>query len=477
MKRIICVCMLVLACMTSYGQKLKRSVVYEKLQRNAAALPVLGRIQPVPSDLDRPSYWSVGCETLDRGYGNFEQYRAYLKGTGVGYGRIQSGWAQTEKEKGVYDFEWLDKIVDGMLEEEVHPWMCLCYGNNLYEDAGGLGSRLIQEEATLVAWEKYVKAVVKRYKDKITLWEVWNEPDLRHAKEYDAYAKLLTRTAKAIKSVDSKLKVAGFSLAKPETEYAENCLNSLKKYGGLKYIDYATFHAYFPNPDLIKDVAVEFQKLIDRYDPRIKILQGEVGCPAQLEYGHALMNREWTETCQVKWDTRQMLSMFSIGVPSSVFTMTDLNYGTMIQSFGLVRANLKGDPQYLRPKYYGVQNVASIVTTDYVANNDIKVTSSSTNKEITIVGMEKDSKVVGFFLWFGGEVPSDAIEREIVNLTVEGAELKDPVYVDMITGKIHNIKPVLFRGAQVGDRLRITGIPLWDGPILIINRSEINMGK
>jgi len=29
----------------------------------------------------------------------------------------------------------------------------------------------------------------------------------------------------------------------------------------------------------------------------------------------------------------------------------------------------------------------------------------------------------------------------------------------------------------VGDRLRITGIPLWDGPILIINRSEINMGK
>jgi len=244
-----------------------------------------------------------------------------------------------------------------------------------------------------------------------------------------------------------------------------------------QYIDYATFHAYFPNPDLIKDVAVEFQKLIDRYDPRIKILQGEVGCPAQLEYGHALMNREWTETCQVKWDTRQMLSMFSIGVPSSVFTMTDLNYGTMIQSFGLVRANLKGDPQYLRPKYYGVQNVASIVTTDYVANNDIKVTSSSTNKEITIVGMEKDSKVVGFFLWFGGEVPSDAIEREIVNLTVEGAELKDPVYVDMITGKIHNIKPVLFRGAQVGDRLRITGIPLWDGPILIINRSEINMGK
>jgi hypothetical protein len=66
------------------------------------------------------SFWSVGSETLDRDYADFEKYRKYLKETGVGYARLQSGWAKTEQVKGVYDFSWIDasvvraqKAVDG----------------------------------------------------------------------------------------------------------------------------------------------------------------------------------------------------------------------------------------------------------------------------------------------------------------------------------------------------------------------------
>lgn len=61
----------------------------------------------------------------------------------------------------------------------------------------------------------------------------------------------------------------------------------------------------------------------------ITLLQGETGCPGQLEYGHAMSWIEWNEYSPVKWDLRQMLSQFSIGVPYSVFTMVDLNYGWM----------------------------------------------------------------------------------------------------------------------------------------------------
>ncbi len=52
----------------------------------------------------------IGFEKLDRKVFNPE--KAYDKLAMIGAVRIQSGWERTEQEKGVYDFEWLDSIVD-----------------------------------------------------------------------------------------------------------------------------------------------------------------------------------------------------------------------------------------------------------------------------------------------------------------------------------------------------------------------------
>lgn len=44
---------------------------------------------------------------------------------------------RTEREKGVYDFAWLDEIVDSLVGLGLKPWITLCCGNRLYsEDAG-----------------------------------------------------------------------------------------------------------------------------------------------------------------------------------------------------------------------------------------------------------------------------------------------------------------------------------------------------
>ena len=147
--------LLAMVCVVSSAQTLKKSVTYERLQRHDATLPVIGRIQPVESSLDRPSLWSVGCETLDRDFAVFDNFRQYVGETGVGYARIQSGWNRVESEPGKYDFVWLDNIVDGLLEEGVRPWMCLCYGNlNYIENVRSLYA-LVNNEQAMKAWEKY----------------------------------------------------------------------------------------------------------------------------------------------------------------------------------------------------------------------------------------------------------------------------------------------------------------------------------
>lgn len=465
--------LLFLVLFSARAGELKTSVTYNRLLREGPGLPEIGRVQPIVSSLDRLSLWSVGCETLDRDYAIFDNYKQYVRETGVGYSRIQSGWNKTEREKGKYEFGWLDNIVDGLLGVGVHPWMCLCWGNlNYMPNIRDLYS-LVNDESSIFAWERYVKATVRRYKDRVKLWEVWNEPDFSAKGCETEYAVLFVRTARAIKAVDPEAKVAIFALSSIEKPYAEQVLEKLKELDGLQYIDYATYHAYFDNPDLITDHARRFRETVCRYAPDAKVLQGESGCPAQLEYAHAMCFKEWTEVSQAKWEARHMLTHWGIGIPSSVFTMVDLRYENMLQSYGLIRMNLLSEPQYKRPKFYVVQNITSLVTPEWVASDKPRIVYSSAGREVTIKGVEKNGKIIGYFLWFGSRVPDNETERELVDLTIEGASLEKPVYVDMLTGKIHSMGQCLSRGAAIGDKIRISALPIWDAPVLVINRNEL----
>ena len=70
------------------------------------------RSKPDPKD----DQWMIGCEVLDRDFARFSAYKDYLPGLGIRSIRLQGGWAKCEKTKGVYDFAWLDAIVDSLLD-------------------------------------------------------------------------------------------------------------------------------------------------------------------------------------------------------------------------------------------------------------------------------------------------------------------------------------------------------------------------
>ena len=95
----------------------------------------IGQIQPKSSKEINFSKIGIGFEKLDRDA--FDPEKAYDKVAEIGVkkARIQSGWAKCEKEKGVYDFAWLDSIVDNLFDRGIEPWICLCYGNPIYTEA------------------------------------------------------------------------------------------------------------------------------------------------------------------------------------------------------------------------------------------------------------------------------------------------------------------------------------------------------
>ena len=75
MKKIVLALAVLAALPVLCSGALKKSVTWEKIKAHPAPLPVLGELVPVASNLDAPSFWSVGSETLDRDFADFEQYK------------------------------------------------------------------------------------------------------------------------------------------------------------------------------------------------------------------------------------------------------------------------------------------------------------------------------------------------------------------------------------------------------------------
>ena len=78
-------------------------------------LTKIGNVKKKNSKDIKNSKIGIGFEKLDRDV--FDPEKAYdrVGELGVKRVRIQSGWQRTEVEKGVYNFEWLDKIVDNLI--------------------------------------------------------------------------------------------------------------------------------------------------------------------------------------------------------------------------------------------------------------------------------------------------------------------------------------------------------------------------
>ena len=148
--------------------KEKPCVTWKKLNSLDPGLKEIGRLAVRGAKDIKSSKWSVGCETMDRDYADWNAYKHLLEPLGAKHGRLFSGWAKTEQEKGRYDFTWLDPQVREMSAMGVKPWICLSHGNPVYGSDFRLGMRVKQvtdKPEAFEAWLRYCTACVERYKD------------------------------------------------------------------------------------------------------------------------------------------------------------------------------------------------------------------------------------------------------------------------------------------------------------------------
>jgi len=448
-----------------------KSVTWETLNKAEIPLASIGRLATPHARDILSSPWSVGCETLGRDYADFSNYKEFVGELGVKHARIQSGWAKTEKKKGVYNFKWLDPIVYGLKEQGVEPWICLCYGNPLYKSDTGLGAGIFTDEATMEGWRQYVAATVSHYKDTVTEWEIWNEP--KHSADPEAYANLLILTARTIKEIQPDATLMGFTVHGRFTgsalKFPRAVFDVLKDQDSLELIDYVTYHPYTPNPDAFYTTMDELQGMVKSYNPRMKLYQGESGCPATLLWAFAMRDLPWTEYSQAKWVARRMAGDGARGIRSSVFTIIDLNYGFFLNEKGLLRADLKKNVIYRRPSYYAVRNIATFFDSTVQPTGLLEYATDS-DRKLEVAGFSKaDSTVV--LAWFNDKLPDNELSRDTIRLTIKNVSFKDPVYVDILTGKVYELDAADFKIGP--NQTTFLKLPMWDAPVLLAERKQV----
>lgn len=458
----------------------------------------IGTIKPVKANEVKSSNWLLGCETLDRDFADYEAYKTYLIPLGVKRLRMQAGWAKTEKIKGVYNWDWLDKIINDAISRGLQPWLETSYGNSLYKGGGGenLSAGIPTSAEALAAWDKWVEALVKRYKDKVKDWEVWNEPNFgdNEINTAEQVAALNIRTAAIIKRIQPDAKISGLAMGHIDLHYADVFFTVLKNKKAFNLFDNFTYHDYVYNPDANYWHVQELKELLRKYDKDGVLRQGENGCPSEPGNGRgALGNYEWTELSQAKWVTRRMLGDLGHDVESSILGIIDIAYNS---SGPINRLNVKGllksdtTKKVLRPKiaYYAMQNVASIFDNSlqrikslqftYNANatvpaGKVKYTKS-TDRSLAVYGYENmNSKKQVFTIWMDEAIPQNTNTIQTLNFSVINGNFENPVLVDVLTGSVYEVPASQW--SMKGSVFSFNKIPIYDAPVIIADKSLLKL--
>jgi len=456
----------------------------------------IGKVIPKRSLDIQKSRLGIGFEKLDRNV--FDPEKAYdkLALVGVKWVRIQSGWQRTETERGVYHFEWIDSIVDNLLARGMQPWVCLCYGNPLYNEEaklyfGSVGIAPIFNDDQKQGWHNYVRATVEHFKGRVSCFEIWNEPDGRgcwkhgvNATEYGVFA---IDTAKAIREGNPDATVIGGAFCSPSRlDYISEALAT----GMANEIDALSYHCYTPKETRLLTEVPVLEALCHSYNPNIKIIQGESGSQSRSDGCGALRGGAWTPERQAKQCIRRAIVDLSTCVMfTSYFSTMDmiealgglnadkasyLDYGY----FGILGADFDengfSSGEYTpKMSYYAYQNVCSIFAED-VENCDLpllrqnlpskRMIGGDYGGELLMKTFRKPNGSYALAYWNPAELLTTSFESTVsFKVTSVPGEMK---LVDLLDGKVYEIGEAN-REVVGKNTVLLKNLPVTDYPMLL----------
>jgi hypothetical protein len=166
------------------------------------------------------------------GYARMDRAAALAQAAGVKWSREEFGWNAIERQRGAYDFHFYDVVVDTALRHGISIYGLLAYWSEWTQP---------YTEQGIDDFSRWARAVVRRYKDRIKCWEIYNEPNIFFwSGPKELYPVLVTKCYAAIKEEDPGARVLAVSTAGIDRGFIKRVIDA-----GAPF-DVLTVHPYRP---------------------------------------------------------------------------------------------------------------------------------------------------------------------------------------------------------------------------------------
>ncbi len=289
--------------------------------------PKLERTPPDPDSAIGVGLYLYRFRTHPDRAAMMDRMAALAAQAGVKWTREEIQWHVTEPRQGEFDWTFYDELVDTAARHGISVYGLLAYGSpwtDVYSDEG---------TRHYAAW---AAAAVRRYKDRIRHWEIWNEPNIFFwSGPRELYPVLLNRAYEAIKAEDPQAVVLGCSTAGIDTAFIREVMNAGGRFDAL------TIHPYrgeLKDLEFIHELRAA-RELVGGRD----VWLTEMGFPSQLIDGYS-------ERRQASLVARVYLCALAGGAVRNVSWYDFRNDGAdpfyNEANFGLVRHDLRLKPGY-----------------------------------------------------------------------------------------------------------------------------------
>jgi hypothetical protein len=226
-----------------------------------------------------------------------------MRDAGIGSVRIDFLWSDIEPEKGRFDFERYDSIVNTLVQHRLE-----ILGLLHYSPMWGAGNWNAAPHAQ--DYQAYALAVVKHFKDRVHFWEIWNEPDhptyWQPQDQLTAYSQLLRSTYPLLKNEDPDCRILMGGLS----QAVQDSLEFIYRQVGRDHFDIVNIHPFVsPLEDnalaKLRQYYSDVYRIMVKYgDEQKPIWFTEIGCPG-VEEEHSTpawwLGKNPSEIQQAEW--------------------------------------------------------------------------------------------------------------------------------------------------------------------------------
>lgn len=332
----------------------------------AVACTMLGAAACAPPPVTPPP---AGCTTADIGIAagaplmylsdaDLDREIAEIRSVGARWLRVDIDWSVIEPNRGQQNWSVPDRVIDKARAAGLELVGIIAYTPAWARVANGADTHGYPADPAEFA--TFSRQVAQRYSNRVSHWEIWNEPNLtsffRPAADVDKYVQLLAAAAPAIKSVQGSARILNGGLA-PAVDDGTNIspvtfVQQLYAKGAQQHFDILSIHPYsypalpsdastqnwntFHRMRLMRDTMVQYG------DSATKIWATEFGAPTGTASNSVSPQRQSDIIADGIAEARRLGYVEKVFIYSMRDRGTDRN--DVEQNFGLLYQNFTTKP-------------------------------------------------------------------------------------------------------------------------------------